>query len=777
MTKNESVEQRMKERGESKVWKTILSKTGSSKKISSTQIGQQILFSEALKIQPKIREWINESAPIFRKDFQDYFYDDEFLLQKITEILLLMVGSMHVEYADTNRQKVKKTRHKKIKTIQSKILEELSFENVWRIVEVIVDLSQYFTVEKELSYNGKFPCWNIYYKCILDDIIAERLSIQAHSAFFPEPMLNPPDPWSFRNGVLKGGYETFQYELIRTRDKDIDYSLYSQKVFDSINYIQSVPWKINFEQVDIIERDLKLPKKEDFITVDYPSDEGCEWETKTNDPSLSKKEAEKIKEARKVFGEAVELYRAEANDFESEMGKYRAVKLALGIAKQYSEDDVLYFPHSFDFRGRVYPIPVGLSPQGSDAVKSMLEYKDGEKLTLEGANWAFAYLASLYGEDKLPFEERVEKGKELLTTSYLEADEPYQFLAHQRELLRLLDNPDYEFKGRIHLDACNSGSQFTSIITGDKSGCLATNVIPTETENGQERLDAYMLVAEKALELNIEMLEKETDESKLLILNVTKNLLEEKGRKICKKPVMVSNYGGTEGGRAEILWNLMRELKVDRKLITKANASIFAKIIGTSIVGTLKGGKEFERYIQKMNNIISRTGQPIKWRTSDGFYVVHKKNKELKWKQFSCLVPGARRKTTINKKIFSKDLSSAKMRSSISPNYIHSLDAELLRRIALRMDEYGVEYTDWIHDSFGCHPNYVDMLLDITREELLELAKRKPLIDLDRQLRAQADNSLKTRRALEVTTIPNLNEFDIDNGDLDVLLDSEWAFS
>ncbi len=59
------------------------------------------------------------------------------------------------------------------------------------------------------------------------------------------------------------------------------------------------------------------------------------------------------------------------------------------------------------------------------------------------------------------------------------------------------------------------------------------------------------------------------------------------------------------------------------------------------------------------------------------------------------------------------------MKSAISPNFIHSLDAELLRRVALKMRDAGVVDSDWIHDSFGSHPNDVDLMLMITKKNLL----------------------------------------------------------
>ena len=451
--------------------------------------------------------------------------------------------------------------------------------------------------------------------------------------------------------------------------------------------------------------------------------------------------------------------------------------MAVGIAEQYLNDEVLYFPHSYDFRGRVYPIPVGLSPQGSDAIKAMLEYAHGETLNKDGEKWMWAYLASLWGEDKITFDKRVEFGKGLLYASYRDADEPYQFLAHQIELQKYLADRSYRVKARIHLDACNSGSQFTSTITGDRKGCLATNVIPTYKDGGQDRQDSYLLVSD-IVKTNLDSyIDSESDKEVLSVLKVFRELMEESGRKICKKPVMVSNYGGTSGGRSEIMWDTMRELKVERKYLTKKNASLFGRIVGDAIVGVLNGGKAFETYIQGMCTVIVKQGKSIEWTTGDGFHVVHEKQKELKSKQVTCLLPNSRKPTTINKKIFSEDLSTQKMKSAISPNFVHSLDAELLRSVALRMHYDGVLFSDWIHDSFGCRPNYVSRMLEITKEEFLRQAKSQPLIKLHEELLTQAGTTKPVLKQIAKIGFPNLGGVNVMNGDIDCVMDSEWFFS
>lgn len=766
----------MKKRGEFKARKNIITKNGKFKNISSTQKGQKIILDESLRILEDVRDWIdNKSGKLYRSEIKEYFKDDEILLQKIVESFLFMAGSIY--YHEPDNKKKTKNRHKQVNGIREKIMPELTFDNTWRFLEVIIDFSQYFDKGSRLNKTaGEFNN-NIFYTCSLSEKILEEIDLLAVESFYPLPMETPPINWKFENDEIVGGYETYQFEMVRSEPRRCDYSKFSEEVFESINYIQAVPWKVNEKVLQQVKLDLRPPIKADYIKTEYPDKESSRWDLDLNDEELAitKKQKFKIINEREVFKEKVALYNAELSDYESALGKYRYVKLAIQIAEKYV-GKIIYFPHSFDFRGRIYPLPIGLSPQGSDSIKALLLYANEERMTKAGEQWSWAYLASLYGDDKIDFEQRAERGRELINADYKEADEPYQFLSHQIELKKYIENPDYRPSIRIHLDACNSGSQFTSAITNDIKGCIATNVIPTINEDGsQSRQDAYMLVAEKSIDLAEEMFERTGDTKEKNTIGFLQSLLKKDGRKICKVPVMVSNYGGTAGGRSDILWNMLRELEVDRKWVTKKVASLFSRIIGNSIVGVLNGGKAFETYIHQMNNVIAKNNKPVIWTTSDGFYVVHSKNKELKPKVVKCLIPGARRGVVITKKNYSKTLSSSKMKSAISPNYIHSLDAELLRRVALEMKRVNVMDTDWIHDSFGCHPNHVDKLLSVTKEVFLNMMQNEPIKLLDEQLRSQAAKDAKTQKELTSIKIPNLG------GDVPIpiekVLESNWFFS
>ena len=775
MNNNESI---MKAKGEAKVLKGITNKNGKLKAVANTQVGQQMLFTDAIAIEPTITKWIHkESANVYRKELQAYFIDEQFVLEKVTQTLLQLAGSIY--YGDNpNTGKSSKTRHKKVESIRLNLMPELSFALVFRFIEIAVDASKYFFVQRENAQGGRHAGLMLTYKTTISRDILEEVARKSVRAFYPMPTLQAPIDWSVNEeGKAVGGYEGYQFKLVRANSNLVDYSKFSQEIFDSINYIQSTPWKVNIPLLEAVRSDLKAPRKEDFIKTDFPDAEGCNWEIDIKDPTCSV-EGEDLRimiNYREAYKERASLYRAEAGDYETALGKYRALKLAISVADQYKDEEAIYFPHSYDFRGRVYPLSIGLNPQGSDAVKALLLYKEVQETTEKGMMWNWAYLASLYGEDKLDFTDRVEKGKELIEADYKDADEPYQFLSHQLEMQKYSIEPSYIPNTRIHLDACNSGSQFTSAITGDLAGCLATNVIPTIEDGKTIRKDAYLLVAEKALELTDKLISKEGDHKTKETLKFLRGLLETNGRKICKVPVMVSNYGGTTGGRTDILWDMFRELDVERKWITRGTAALFSKIIGKSIVGVLNGGKAFEVYVHKMNNIIAKSNKQIEWTTSDGFNVVHVKYKELKPKKIQVTLPNSRKESTINKRLFSDNVSAPKMKSAISPNYIHSLDAELLRRVAMRMQKEGIEYSDWIHDSFGCHPNDVDFMLDVTKQEFRELVERDPLGVLDLQLNSQIESSKGSTKALLDVSTPRIGGFEI--SDLKQVEQSDWFFS
>ena len=81
--------------------------------------------------------------------------------------------------------------------------------------------------------------------------------------------------------------------------------------------------------------------------------------------------------------------------------------LKLNIARAFSKIDYFYFPHNFDFRGRVYPIPPHFNHIGNDLVRGLLLFGKSKKVGKEGLRWLKIHTANLMGKDKAPIDQKL----------------------------------------------------------------------------------------------------------------------------------------------------------------------------------------------------------------------------------------------------------------------------------------------------------------------------------------------------------------------------------
>ena len=75
----------------------------------------------------------------------------------------------------------------------------------------------------------------------------------------------------------------------------------------------------------------------------------------------------------------------------------------------------------------------------------------------------------------------------------------------------------------------------------------------------------------------------------------------------------------------------------------------------------------------------------------------------------------------------SEDLDSDAQYLAISPNFIHSLDAAHMFNTISVLLSIGIFSISMIHDSYGCHCNYVGQMLDVLREEFVKIHKENQL--------------------------------------------------
>ena len=126
--------------------------------------------------------------------------------------------------------------------------------------------------------------------------------------------------------------------------------------------------------------------------------------------------------------------------------------------------------------------------------------------------------------------------------------------------------------------------------------------------------------------------------------------------------------------------------------------------------------------ISKQDNV------EIRWPTPDGFTCLQRKVKGERLYLAAMLSNGSDFALEILD--FSKAVpNTAKHRSAIAPNIIHSLDATHLRMVARKLKELGLPMI-FIHDSFATHCQYREVLYDIIVETFIELYSREYLAEL-----------------------------------------------
>ena len=202
--------------------------------------------------------------------------------------------------------------------------------------------------------------------------------ILARAKFFSAeqwPMLVPPRDWS-QSSV--GGYILDEimrgHDLVRRGDPDL---IQGEKPIAFLNKLQQVPYRVS-NYVYMVAEELyalgrKVGKKPKFIP------ETATEELPTKPPDIATNKA-----ARKEYCRAA----AEVHNRNNALIKKSCrTRMTMRAAKKFKDKERWFIPWSFDYRGRVYPIPAYLTPQDTDFGKSLIRFADESDVTVESEKW------------------------------------------------------------------------------------------------------------------------------------------------------------------------------------------------------------------------------------------------------------------------------------------------------------------------------------------------------------------------------------------------------
>ena len=520
------------------------------------------------------------------------------------------------------------------------------------------------------------------------------------------PMLIEPNDWSsdhcggyLLNEVMRG------HDMVRRGDPT---RIQGETPIAFLNKIQKVAYRLNPFIIGVaetlLEKQISVGKFVPIVELPLPP--------KPVDI------AENYDSRKDYRRRAAEVRNINAQAFERNV----RTRMTMNAVQIFKKREKFFIPWSFDYRGRAYPIPAFLTPQDTDFGKSLLRFYEESFLTHEAEDWLAFQVATTYGLDKAPMQERltwVAENEELIRrvakdpidnlSEWEAAEEPWQFLAACEEMHACLLACTRSFTGLcIATDATCSGLQILAGLARDASTARLVNVLPSDCPQ-----DAYKVVAEEAKPHCPESIQPYMD------------------RKTVKRVVMTVPYNAKPYSNRGYIREALKDKDVE---IEKDDLTQTVRAVREAMERVVPGPMKVMRWIEDEVSAAIKAGKTkLTWTTPSGFVVNQKLMKPNKVRiqlqlLGSCdllVADGDTNEVDINRH-----------KAATAPNLIHSLDASILHLSFIRFDApFSV-----IHDSVLCRATDMSQLSTVVRETYMHIfAEHDYLRDFAAQIGAETE--------------------------------------
>lgn len=602
------------------------------------------------------------------------------------------------------------------------------------------------------------------------------------------PMVVPPVEWAHDQD---GGYRFAlrgRYPLVRrlfnskhnaAEENDVP------AIYAALNAAQGTAWRINSDILAVVHG-LRTAQ------LDVP---GCESEelAPPMKPVVPKPEG-KLEELSDEEQAARAEWRAWSKDAAATYrenkkrgGTGKWLGTILSVADRMEQYPALYFPHTLDFRGRLYPQVAYMHPQGPDLCRALLQFAEAVPLGEEGARWLAIHLANTYGEtpggqkvSRMTLDERVQwveantplildvAADPLAHRWWTAAEEPWQCLAACMEWAGFItEGPSYASRLPVAIDGSCNGLQHLSAMLRDERSGSAVNLVPSSMPR-----DVYTDVAEAAAEMLAHIVT--APEASLTAKQAQLRVMAEEsgmaqrwlqsgliGRKLAKRPTMTVAYGSRVFGFKEQISEWLRkdadaavvaehftakdEEGKDKKLTGRA-ALLMAGVLMEAMANAIAGPMQAMDWLQQCADIVSRNGKPVEWTVPLTGWKVRQAYYTLRTRRVKTMLAG---ETVVPTGFEETDkLDMRRQRNGIAPNVVHSLDAACLMLAVQMARAEGVEAFGLIHDSYACHAANMPVLARAARQAFVRLYTQPVLAQLREQFQAQTTDELPEVPAL-----------------------------
>jgi len=409
-------------------------------------------------------------------------------------------------------------------------------------------------------------------------------------------------------------------------------------------------------------------------------------------------------------------------------GEYYQSRRILASARRLSDTPAFYCPHLADRRGRLYPGP-SLSALSPDLGRGLLQFAESDHVHVDGPGYRqlAEYGATLWGikEDGTGnrFRWAVDQGLRLAQScvdnwppdgAFLNADEPWQFLAWAFEWWELNDRGSVHSHFPCFIDGTANGLQMYALLLGDEDLAGMVNVLPNTAPR-----DVYTEVMQDVVDRLHQATEPEAREW------LRQDYMD---RSLFKEVLLALVFSQGKWGQRQsiadhlIRWSLRNNKRPKRGVRRMAWAlqQVITEVVRERMPGFTAG----QEFFKSLADRCATQGSQFEWVSPSGF---------------PCQLTYERHTGTDKVNLMTTDPVRIRREGEwvpdrraivrgAAPNMIHSLDAAVLHGWAAMMpDSVPIAAR---HDGFGTWCTYVEHSRETLNDSLLAIPWRTFLQDL-----------------------------------------------